>query len=183
MLRMPGAPLTPRCEADPLCAAGTPGVTLGGIPETWTGGIAAGDHHPPGGGAHPPPAAGTAACAHLRRRAATALPGLHCCGQLCVHHSSEVDLSCSSAVETLLAYSLLSRRVRDATPHTNARPARQTALHRVVSSISRPSSAALLIQVCFLPAPFWPCCAALGAGLPHPCLSLPSGMNTHAACA
>ena len=96
-------------------------MTLGGIPETWTGGIAAGDHPPPGGGARPRLAVGTAACAHLRRRADTALPGLHRCGRLCLHHSSELDLSCSSDSKPLLACLLLSRCVRDARPLTNAR--------------------------------------------------------------
>ena len=124
-------------------------MTLGWIPETWTGGIAAGDHPHPAGGAHPHPAAGTAACAHLRLAAATVLPGLHCCGQLCVHQSSKVALSCSSAANTLRACLLLSRRVHDARPLTDALPARKIALHGVVPSTSRPSRAALLVLSCF----------------------------------
>ncbi len=87
-----------QCGAHPWCAAVSPEVTLGGIPETWTGGTAAGDHPPPGAGGRPPLAAGTAACAHPRRRAATVPPGLQCCGQLCLHQGSELVLSCSSAV-------------------------------------------------------------------------------------
>ena len=134
-------------------------MTLGGIPETWTGGIAAGDHPPRGGGAHPRLVAGTAACAHLRRRAATALPGLHCCGQLCLHHSSEVVLSCSSAVLTLLACLLLSRRVHAARPLTNALRARQIAVHGRMPSICRPSNAALFVLL--LPAPFLALAAAI----------------------